>query len=58
MTPGVRSFVLGFLIGIGTCMGFITYYGDLGGNWLIAMGHKMKVAATTDTPAYHARRGD
>jgi hypothetical protein len=58
MSPGVRTFVVGFLFGVVACMGFITYYGDLGGNWLIAMGQKMKTAAQTevDAAAYHARR--
>jgi len=58
MTPGVRSFVLGFLIGVFACVGFITYYGDLGGNWLIEMGQKMKTAAETQTDDItQARRG-
>lgn len=54
MTPGVRSFLVGFMLGVVACVGFITYYGDLGGNWLIAMGQKMKAAQTED--GYQARR--
>ncbi len=45
MTPGVRSFILGFVFGVVACMGFITCYGDLGGNWLINVGQRMRVAA-------------
>ena len=48
MTPGVRTFLLGFMAGIVFCMGFITYYGDRGGNWLIDMGQKMKTVAQTE----------
>lgn len=55
MSPGVRSFLLGFVVGIIACMGFITYYGDLGGNWLIEMGRKMKTVAQSDSH-YQARR--
>ena len=58
MTPGVRSFFFGFVLGVVACMGFINYYGDLGGNWLITMGHKMKTVAQADAAAYHVRRGD
>jgi hypothetical protein len=58
MTPGVRSFFLGFVFGIVACMGFINYYGDLGGNWLIAMGQKIKTVAQSESPAYRAHRGD
>ena len=49
MSPGVRSFLLGFVTGIVACMGFITYYGDLGGDWLIEMGRKMKTVAQGDS---------
>jgi hypothetical protein len=55
MSPGVRSFLLGFVAGIVFCMGFITYYGDLGGDWLIEMGHKMKTVAQGDG-RYETRR--
>jgi len=57
MSPGVRGFVFGFVFGVVACMGFITYWGDLGGNWLIQIGHKMKTAAQTEVDAgtYHAR---
>jgi hypothetical protein len=55
MSPGVRSFVLGFVAGIVFCMGFITYYGDLGGDWLIEMGNKMKTVAQSDG-SYQTRR--
>ena len=48
MSPGVRSFMLGFVAGIVACMSFITYYGDLGGDWLIEMGRKMKTVAQSD----------
>ena len=41
-------FVVGFLFGTVACMSFITYYGDLGGNWLIGLGQKMKTAAQTE----------
>ena len=51
MTPGVRSFVLGFVFGVVACMGFITYYGDLGGNWLIDVGQRMRTAAQTQVRA-------
>ena len=51
MTPGVRSFVLGFVFGVVACMGFVTYYGDLGGGWLIDMGQRMKTAAQTEARA-------
>ena len=47
MTPGVRSFVLGFVFGVVACMGFITYYGDLGGNWLIDVGQRMRTVSQT-----------
>jgi hypothetical protein len=47
MSPIVRTFVLGFFFGFAVCLGFINYYGDLGGTWLIEMGQKMKVAAET-----------
>ncbi len=56
MSPGVRSFMLGFVAGIVACMGFITYYGDLGGDWLIEMGRKMKTVAQSDGGHYEARR--
>ena len=45
MSPGVRSFMMGFVVGIGACMVFMTYYGDRGGDWLIEMGRKMKTVA-------------
>lgn len=50
MSPGVRSFMLGFVAGAIACMGFITYYyyGDRGGDWLIEMGRKMKTVAQAD----------
>jgi hypothetical protein len=51
MSPGVRSFVVGFLFGAVACMSFITYWGDLGGNWLIQIGSKMKSAAQTEVSA-------
>ena len=51
MTLGVRSFVLGFVFGVVACMGFVTYYGDLGGGWLIDMGQRMKTAAQTEARA-------
>ena len=51
MTPGVRSFVLGFVFGVVACMGFITYYGDLGGNWLIGVGERMRTVAQTQAQA-------
>lgn len=51
MTPGVRSFVLGFVFGIVACMGFITYYGDFGGKWLIDMGERMKSVAQVQAQA-------
>jgi hypothetical protein len=47
MSPTVRVFLLGFMLGVSACLGFINYYGDLGGTWLIEMGQKMKVAAET-----------
>jgi hypothetical protein len=56
MSPGVRSFMLGFVAGIIACMGFITYYGDRGGDWLIEMGRKMKTVAQGDSGHYEARR--
>ena len=55
MSPGVRTFLLGFVVGIVACMGFITYYGDFGGDWLIEMGRKMKTVAQSDSQ-YEARR--
>jgi hypothetical protein len=55
MSPGVRSFVFGFVVGIVACMGFITYYGDLGGDWLIEMGRKMKTVAQSDTQRFETR---
>ena len=51
MTPGVRTFVLGFVFGIVACMGFVTYYGDLGGSWLIEVGQRMRTVAQTETQA-------
>ncbi len=47
MTPGVRSFLVGLLVGAVACLVFITYYGDLGGNFLIKMGLKMRSATHT-----------
>lgn len=47
MSPIVRTFVLGFCFGFVVCLGFVNYYGDLGGAWLIEMGQKMKSAAET-----------
>jgi hypothetical protein len=47
MSPMVRTFVLGFMLGFSVCLGFINYYGELGGTWLIELGQKMKVAAQT-----------
>lgn len=55
MTPGVRSFMLGFVVGIVACMGFITYYGDRGGDWLIEMGRKMKTVAQGEAARYETR---
>jgi hypothetical protein len=51
MTPGVRSFVLGFVFGVVACMGFMTYYGDLGGTWLIDVGQRMRTVAQVQTQA-------
>jgi hypothetical protein len=51
MTPGVRSFIFGFVFGVVACMGFMTYYGDLGGNWLIDVGQRMRTASQTQTQA-------
>ena len=51
MTPGLRSFVLGFVFGVVACMGFVTYYGDLGGSWLIDVGQRMRTVAQTETQA-------
>jgi hypothetical protein len=48
MSPGVRSFMMGFFAGIVACMVFITYYGDRGGDWLMEMGRKMKTVAQGD----------
>jgi hypothetical protein len=47
MSPTVRIFLLGFMLGVSSALGFINYYGDLGGTWLIEMGQKMKTAAET-----------
>ncbi len=47
MTPGVRSFLVGMLVGAVACLVFVTYYGDLGGDFLIKMGLKMKSATHT-----------
>jgi len=55
MSPGVRSFFFGFLFGTVVCMGFITYYGDLGGDWLIGLGQKMKTAAQTEVATSRSR---
>ena len=55
MSPGVRSFVLGFVFGVVACLGFITSYGDLGGDWLIRMGHKMKMATQSDVEGRRAQ---
>src|SRR4051812_6998493 len=56
MSPGVRSFLLGFVAGIIACMSFITYYGDRGGGWLIEMGRKMKTGAQGGSRHLQARR--
>jgi hypothetical protein len=32
-------------------MGFITYYGDLGGSWLINVGQRMQKVAQIETQA-------
>ncbi|MEB2283167.1 MAG: hypothetical protein OZ922_00655 [Myxococcales bacterium] len=56
MSPGVRSFMLGFVFGIVACWGFITFYGDRGGDWLIEMGRKMKTVAQNDGRQYGTRR--
>ncbi len=50
MTPGVRSFILGFVFGAVACLGFITCYGDLGGTWLISVGQRMRAAQTVPPP--------
>ncbi|MBI3769636.1 MAG: hypothetical protein HY271_14255 [Deltaproteobacteria bacterium] len=42
---------MGFLFGVVACMGFMTYYGDLGGNWLIDVGQRMRTASQTQTQA-------
>ncbi len=55
MSPGVRSFMLGFVAGIVACMSFITFYGDRGGDWLIEMGRKMKTVAQGDAARYETR---
>ena len=55
MSPGVRSFMLGFVTGIFACMVFITYYGDRGGEWLMEMGKRMKTVAQSDSH-YETRR--
>lgn len=56
MSPGVRSFILGFVVGIVACMGFVTYYGDRGGDWLIEMGRRMKTVAQKGSDQLEARR--
>ena len=56
MSPGVRTFMLGFVVGVVACMGFVTYYGDLGGDWLIQIGHRMKTLAQSDGNHYETRR--
>jgi hypothetical protein len=56
MTPGVRSFVVGFLMGVVACVGFITYYGELGGDWLIGVGQKIRTVARADLDGSYARR--
>ncbi len=56
MSPGVRSFMLGFVVGIVACMGFVTYYGDRGGDWLIEMGRRMKTVAHKGSEQLEARR--
>jgi len=55
MSPGVRSFCMGFVVGVIACMSFITYYGDRGGEWLIEMGKKMKNVAQ-DAGSYQTRK--
>jgi hypothetical protein len=52
----VRTFVLGFMLGFSICLGFINYYGDLGGTWLIEMGQKMKSAAETQVEGVETTR--
>lgn len=47
MSPTVRTFVFGLIFGFGAGIGFINYWGDMGGQWLIEMGQKMKTAAET-----------
>ena len=49
MSPGIRSFLLGFMVGIVACMVFITSYGDRGGDWLMEMGRKMKTVAQSES---------
>jgi len=56
MSPMVRTFVLGFMLGFSICLGFINYYGDLGGTWLIEMGQKMKSAAETKVEGVETTR--
>ena len=55
MSPGVRSFLLGFVMGAIFCVGFIVYYGDRGGDWLIAVGQKMRTASRTQVDTGYAR---
>ena len=51
MAPGVKNFVFGFVFGVIACMGFIRYYGDLGGDWLIDVGQRIRTVAQTHTEA-------
>ena len=51
MTPGVKTFRLGFVFGVVACMGYVTYYGDLGGSWLIDVGQRMRTVAQTEAQA-------
>jgi hypothetical protein len=54
MSPTVRTFVMGLVVGFGACLGFINYWGHYGGDWLIEMGQKMKVAAETRVEGAHS----
>ena len=56
MSPGVRSFMFGFVAGIFACMTFVTYSGDMGGDWLIEMGRRMKTVAQRGGDHFEARR--
>jgi len=43
--------MLGFVFGVVACVGFITYYGDLGGNWLIDVGQRIRTVSLTQAQA-------